>query len=520
MTTVLLAEDELLVKIGIKSSIDWEKNGFNLIGEVSDGNEAMENIRKYNPQILLLDIKLPGMDGLDIMEKMKEEGFGTKVIIISGLDDFYTVKRAMQLGAFDYIHKPRMHYGDLLNILLKAQTQCGNQGAADACSNIGEAEPKVFLRKLLCDEEISDIYELSKKIFKDKCYCILYLSLWGIYKKNVNAQTSIIYRAVESMIDEFCHKHQSTYGIALKQGRYCLMMTAGQGEALYLRTHSMENAKALQSALKRFMNLEALVGISSVSSSYKEIQAMCGQAYQALEYLFFSTESLTGYGDIKRAGAREFQEVSVFAKKFSESARPDMLSVNLELFKNYCGSLRNNWAIDRRDLKYQIQNIIWSLMENDIEACERWIDSIHACGKLSEIESCYEEFINQMIKDGQKNLSNPVKEIVGYLNLHYPDNISLSLLSDKFFLSEQYISRVFKKETGENLLTYLNMIRVNRAKILLRSTDMKMYEIAEQTGFNSSVNFNYVFNRITGLSPKAYRDGKETSGQRVCTLIQ
>lgn len=86
-TTVVIAEDELLVRIGIKSSVDWEKNGFKLLGEAADGNEAIQMVRKFLPHILLLDIKMPGMSGLDILKIIQLEKIPTKVIIISGLDD-------------------------------------------------------------------------------------------------------------------------------------------------------------------------------------------------------------------------------------------------------------------------------------------------------------------------------------------------------------------------------------------------------------------------------------------------
>ena len=118
-TTVVIAEDELLVRIGIKSSVDWEKNGFKLLGEAADGNEAIQMVRKFLPHILLLDIKMPGMSGLDILKIIQLEKIPTKVIIISGLDDFMSVKSAMQSGAYDYIHKPRMGYEDLLKIMLQ-----------------------------------------------------------------------------------------------------------------------------------------------------------------------------------------------------------------------------------------------------------------------------------------------------------------------------------------------------------------------------------------------------------------
>ena len=151
-TTVVIAEDELLVRIGIKSSVDWEKNGFKLLGEAADGNEAIQMVRKFLPHILLLDIKMPGMSDLDILKIIQLEKIPTKVIIISGLDDFMSVKSAMQSGAYDYIHNPRMGYEDLLKIMLQIQQDCRKEERKSLLQEEVSTEV-LFLQKIAGDEK-------------------------------------------------------------------------------------------------------------------------------------------------------------------------------------------------------------------------------------------------------------------------------------------------------------------------------------------------------------------------------
>lgn len=122
-TKIVIAEDELLVRVGLKSIIPWEKYNLELVSEFFNGDELLQYIRKYPPHILLLDIKLPGSSGLDILKIIHDENLPIQVIVISSWDDCYTMKQAMQLGAYEYIHKPQMTSTQLLEMILKIQAQ-------------------------------------------------------------------------------------------------------------------------------------------------------------------------------------------------------------------------------------------------------------------------------------------------------------------------------------------------------------------------------------------------------------
>ena len=123
-TKIVIAEDELLVRVGLKSIIPWEKYNLELVSEFFNGDELLQYIRKYPPHILLLDIKLPGSSGLDILKIIHDENLPIQVIVISSWDgNCYTMKQAMQLGAYEYIHKPQMTSTQLLEMILKIQAQ-------------------------------------------------------------------------------------------------------------------------------------------------------------------------------------------------------------------------------------------------------------------------------------------------------------------------------------------------------------------------------------------------------------
>ena len=665
-TTVVIAEDELLVRIGIKSSVDWEKNGFKLLGEAADGNEAIQMVRKFLPHILLLDIKMPGMSGLDILKIIQLEKIPTKVIIISGLDDFMSVKSAMQSGAYDYIHKPRMGYEDLLKIMLQIQQDCRKEERKSLLQE--EVSPEVlFLQKIAGDEKPNEQEIFSsetKKLFEERSFCFIYSSLVGVARKKqqkVNFDEKVLYKTTENLITEFCSQRKNIWFIVPKQGRYFFLLTTGFYDGAFIERKAEETAIALRSMVKRFINMDLVSGISSWQNQPDKILETCGQAHTAYEAAFFYNSGIQKYSSIRFADEEEMKECSRLAESMGLSDGIDNIGIHIEKFSmlcrilgkafcmsrrqliyhlitEFCSQRKNIWFIvpkqgryffllttgfydgafierkaeetaialrsmvkrfinmdlvsgisswqnqpdkiletcgqahtayeaaffynsgiqkyssirfadeeemkecsrlaesmglsdgidnigihiekfsmlcrilgkafcmSRRQLIYHLQNMMYQISEQDVVLCEEWYEKLYACNNLEDLEEVYTLCLKDYRHQRGRRYGNTVGMIAEYLQKNYSSDISLALLSRVFHLNEHYISRVFKEETGENFLSYLNRIRIEEAKKLLLESDKKIYEIAEETGFQSSVNFNYVFNRFAGISPKMFRE--------------
>ena len=123
MHSVLIIEDEILARIGLHQLINWEKHEFSLLPDAADGEAALDLIRRHRPDILLLDLNIPKIDGLQILRHLKEEGMGCKVIVISCNEEFDMVKEAMKLGAYDYLRKLNLSSDELLGILKKCRQE-------------------------------------------------------------------------------------------------------------------------------------------------------------------------------------------------------------------------------------------------------------------------------------------------------------------------------------------------------------------------------------------------------------
>lgn len=503
----MIAEDELLVRLGLKTSIDWEQNGFSLIGECEDGTDTLNKLRQYKPNILLLDVKMPGLTGLDVLEYIQKEEMDTKVIVITGLDDFDTVRAALKLGALDYIHKPRLGSGELIEVLSKAKKEVIEQRCNQA---IAEDQPEIeFLKHLIPDGGPEYPSTRQTELFHDRKYCFCYLSLIGIHGKRRNNDCYDVrktYRYAGNLITEFCAQKENVWNIAIKDNRILILLTEDRYRADdILEKKAVLLSHSLNTVLKRFIDVGIRVGISPVTMDAAAAAALCGKAHEAWESTFFLDEKIMAFDQIPQTGQDTAGRHQMLIRELQLNDSLARLHIHLNHFCEWCDLLQHHFMINQRQLMYHIQSFLYSILEQDILLCEKWMEEFNGCESIGELREAYRKHLWEYMA-GHRRYSHTVEMIIQFIENNYQKQISLSILSKHCNLNEHYISRIFKEETGENYLAYLNKVRINEAKKLLGDTNLKIYEIAEATGFSSQVNFNYVFNRIEGISPSAYRD--------------
>lgn len=497
--TVMIAEDELLVRLGLKTSIDWEKNGFTLVGECENGIDTLNKLRQHRPNILLLDVKMPGLTGLDVLEYIQKEKMDTKVIVITGLDDFDTVRAALKLGALDYIHKPRLGSGELIEVLSKAKKE-----VIELRYNHPAAENQIFP-----NGEADRMSILKTEMLEGRKYCFLYLSLIGIHgkkKSHISYDVQKTYRYAENLITEFCAQRENVWNITIKDNRILVLMTEDRYQADdILEKKAISISHSMDTVLRRFLNIGIRAGISPAAADAPMAAALCGKAHEAWESTFFLEEKIAAFQRIPQTDQSVAERHQMLIQELQLNDSLPNLNVHVSHFCEWCDLLKSHFIISRRQLMYHIQNFLYQILKQDILLCEQWMDEFGVCESIEELKEEYQSHLLEYMA-AHKRYSHTVEMIIKYIEENYRKQISLSILSEHCNLNEHYISRIFKEETGENYLLYLNRIRINEAKKLLGDTNLKIYEIAEATGFSSNVNFNYVFNRMEGISPSAYRD--------------
>lgn len=509
---VMIAEDELLVRIGIKSSIDWKKHHFELIGEASDGLEALSMLRKNPPHILLLDIKLPNLSGLEILHTIRNEQINTKVIIISSWDDFTTVKQAMQLGAYEYVHKPRMLQGEVLELMLRIQRQIYEEGTGEKAINSNEKN-SVSPQTLLCDlvsypSAVPPCQQLQK-LFGNTAYAVMLFSLTGFFRKKDSFpeyNIDIVHNASANLISEFMSVKTNAYFFSVRPNEYFILILLEDAPPAIQNEKIITFSNSLIGMLNRFINMTSTVGISLLHSDFSKISEAIQQAKRAHDYYFFTEKQISFFYEMSEPEEGQQLVLKKLLEQMLLTAQLHSYQNHLSLFDQYCQTVVQTYYLSSEKMIRQTQNMIYLMTDNELTLCELYLQNLSCCETIKELSVCYHNAVNDWMSI-QSNPQNPVvQNILNYVHTHYTEDISLTTLSELFHMTEHYISRIFKRETKENLFSYLNKVRIDQAKKLLLNTDMKIYEIAEKTGFKSAINFNYVFNRVVGISPTKFKN--------------
>lgn len=506
---VLIVEDELLVRVGIKSSIDWSENGFVLVGEAEDGNEAILQLRTYKPDIVLLDIHLPGISGLEVLKVIRAELPKTKVIIISGMDDFETTRMAFQLGAYEYFHKPRIRSGDLLKMLKKLRDSFEGENKRSELKT-GEATTQELLEDALrypFEEEAAG--ELSRRI-PMVSYCIMLVSLLDIYekkKKNPKFNAKITFNAVVGLISELTSRRRDVEFFSVQSNEYFFLFRSDcMGEELL---ECVENFYTnLASMLNRFVDVNIHAGVSSVKHQYGDLPSAVQEAREANDHYFITENAFIQFTEI-HINPADAREVTRLLGSLIDSAKQTQIDRHMECLQNLVTLMRRKETPNRKTLIHSAQSFIYYLAGVQYYEVDEDVIRIASCETLDQFLESYQGILEKLMTENSLQLGHDVViQLREYLQTHFAEDISLQSLADEFHMSKAYISRVFKSEMGDNLFSYLNILRVEKSKQMLKGTGLKIYEIAAAVGYKSTVSFNYAFNRIVGESPSQYRERK------------
>lgn len=524
---VFIVDDELLVRIGIKSCIEWTKHGIEVIGEASDGEEALQQIRRLKPDVILLDIKMPKMDGIELMNHLKNEKLECKVIILSGFDDLYHVREAMKLGASDYLHKPCMNGKDVLDSLLSIRKQLETEKASSYQFNQSNnnEKSKLVLKKAFLSEMLEGRYgsdqdfiqksrELDIKLENGYFSCLAFSvkNLCEIRKRYEGQDISLLQSSIENIMDGIFAREKGVEFFCHDKNTYVIIIGI---KGIISERRIIENTdslvKLVLDATKRFLNIDITIGVSDIHMTFREVKRAFDEADMSLRQKFYSnTGNIIYYRDIRRkVDSSTFSKIdSAIAKLKDHLTKYEYDKFNIAL-KELVDLLEEDQCLSEEDVK-KLFNAFLFLVKGGKEYLEE-MELLVSCETLRQLYYVWGDIVgsklsnDQYLKQHQTN-NYIVKGIVRYIDENYQTEISLNLLAQKFNISPNYISRLFKEVTGETLFNYLNGVRIEKAKEFLKDMQMKMYEIGYKVGFKSAVHFNIVFNKITGLTPKQYRD--------------
>jgi two-component system response regulator YesN len=508
-------DDEPVIRKGISAFIDWEKEGMTVDDQYSNGSEALEALKKNSFDILITDIKMPSMNGIELMKQAMELYPWLKVILISNYSDFEYVKEGLKLGAVDYLLKLTLTKDDLLAVL----RQCISILEKERRRNtelIHYQQYEVYLTRKRIEQEIKRLIvqenpplgaESWVPSWLEDSYSCIYLILDSTDEWRENHG----YLYVQFLLEEL----QKMFYEQVEEGVAFLVSES----ALFIivpNSHGM----AQQSFLEWKQLMETKWGISMSAGFVTEIGIGCildgfSNSYLVCQRRFF--EGLGGLYSIESSNVL-IQKTAIVQKQqndwkpfFDMVSNGDPVSSAIEIaFDRW-----KSGTLDSEQVKQEAFHLLkgtYELNTNQNSPLSEEFDLLcraetleeMAAVLISQLEEIRTPILRKLAdKDYNEEL---ITKALEYIAAHYTDNLTLQSVADIVHLSKSYFSLYFKKQTGRNFVDYLNDLRIREAKRLLAENESRVYDIAKAAGFNDVKYFSKLFKKISGLTPIEYRE--------------
>jgi two-component system, response regulator YesN len=524
MYNVIVADDERIIREGISKLVKWEEMDLNLIDTAENGIDAYEKIQKYHPDIMITDIKMPGLNGLDLIEKVNKDQYKIKFIILSGYNEFNLAKKAMMFGVKHYLLKPT-NEEEIMKVLNEVIEEIKieenkNQFMDSIKNDLLTAIPlarEQFIRdralnKIFSSEEINHY----KKMFNIENYELQIV----LFEFEEEWKIEIMY-ALEKIVKNNFSKDDFFFNTFIKNSLLILIRSTGLNELI-------EKIKTIKETFSQYYKKYITVAISS-KNVFDKLHLLYQEAHQLTRYKFFLGEDcIITKDDVK--DDRKYSDINnnyYLIEQIVTSVKcGDVESVKSEI---------GNFIKQMKDEKYEEDLILSSAMELMLSVIRNNLDniknimnknvneyfelilSIKKIKTIDEIEKYIKDIAIGITESNFNALTHKKNRLVEMLlkkveeNLDN-ENLSLKWLSKNMvFANVDYLSKLFKKEMNMNFSQYVIQQRMEKAKILLSdlSTD-KIYEIALKVGFGyNSQYFSQVFKSYTGLSPSEYKNTLE-----------
>lgn len=487
MYKVLIIEDEVLVRMGIKSSINWGKYSMQVVGEVGDGVSGLYMIEKHEPDIIITDINLPRLNGVDVIKKTREINKHSKIIVISCIDEFDTVRQLLQCDVSDYLLKSKINVVDIEKSLINVKNLLDQERGSreiinDKCPGKEEGNSYSYLWQEADNKSLGTL--ITEKIFYEHVLFVSFLD------KPKNEE--LMLKMVFELFDKNVYLEKGYYAIN-KNNRYLMIFLKDKAIDL---DDLKKNLETWITYVKKSLNMELLCSIEDVDTKVK----IFNQFHLFSELI--ETMECKRYGaSVRQYLTQRLLDESFKLRKVIVSLLSEYVSEEIDMtqfqfieeFKQYMKNLLSKLAEQYGGRAIQeLKEIIYD-MDNQFTYC--------AIYKISckFIEVYNNEFYSK------KDMKKEVLECLEYIHTHYNDSCTLDEISKSVCLSPNYISTIFRKDMRITLIDYIIKVRIEKTRKLLECTDKSLYIIAEEVGFSSDSYLSKRFKKLTGFSPNRWR---------------
>lgn len=538
---VFLVEDEMVIRRGIKNSIDWEKEGYIFCGEASDGELAYPMIIKEKPDILITDIRMPFMDGLELCKLVKKELPNIKILILSGYDEFDYAKEAIRLGVTEYLLKP-ISSGKLLEALNgvsesirreKEDKDLVRKYMEEMRENTEHEKQKFFEQMIAGNLSMADALETGKKYEMNLSAGMYNLLLFRFTLGKENRKSGELLGEAEYAIEKLTERLEYVFEFQRGVEGWAFLLMADNEEQMSERVKEL--SKDLEEIMKNYSTIAYFGGIGQPVARLRELEESFREAERALAARFTMelnriisvedirmAQNVDTLDDIEITSFGEIEKTRTMLEKFLNNGAEDEIDEFVDVYINELPEENLKSVLMRQYIIMDAYIVMMSFcekiegIEGEMQAqSEELKNSMKTIQTLEEIKNYIRMLLKKIIGVRDTISGRRYSDIIEIAKdqirkTYMSDEISLNTIAAEVGMSPSYFSSIFSKEMGKTFVEYLTEIRMDRAKELLMCPSMKTSEIGYEVGYKDPHYFSYIFKKTQNCTPKEFRArGKE-----------
>ncbi|OMF83500.1 response regulator [Paenibacillus glucanolyticus] len=536
MYTILIVDDEPIVREGIRNRIPWAEHGFECIGDCENGRDALEAVNRLQPDVVLTDIHMPYMDGLELSRHITQQHPKTKIIILTGFDDFEYAQQAVKLQVTDFILKP-VTSAELRELLDKLKLEMDEErGHAEHLKKLRQQlnESLVLLKERFLERLATSpmkITEIENKLtyfeipLHGPCYIAMLADMDELRSDEGCVDHELHAFALYNITQEILAEEPEAAVFRYKENKVMTILSGLGEEELYAR--AQELAEEIRVSTKRFMKFTVTLGIGTICYQLHAIRYSCRASEAALEYrLLMGHDQVVSITDLEKRETSPLHDGSENEAALIAAIRAGTANEVEACIKRLISEI-GSASISIELCYVRIVRVMLAVLqtlteigsnENEWVGKEkRLLSDLYSFRSLDEIERWLQEVCEQAIQDVAKTRKDITRsqmlEAVNFIHQHYEDaQLSIKSVSSRIFMSTSYFSSLFKAHTGKTFVEYVTEVRMEKAKELLKHSPMRTYEIAARSGYLDPQYFSVLFKKHTGVTPTEYRNKMTMDG--------
>lgn len=536
MLELYIVDDESSVRTGLTECIDWSRYGVEIVGSAANGEIASREIQNLCPDLVITDIKMPFMDGIELAKRLHGDMPETEIIFLSGYDDVEFLKEAIKVEAVDYIFKP-LDLVELDKVLQKAIDRINRRKSnirqlSDMQEKIDQSFPLLrenFMANLLKEGNGDGNLEqrlkfLSVPLPVDERYCVFLISIDNkgiVFENKTEKERQVCSILIKEAILAVVPEQTRGFALGIDTGVVALILSLSGRDEEILDTVANE----LRRTIGKNLAYDFTIGIGCVADGLAHIRESYLTAQEAvLCKLYYGRNKIIAFDALTEGYQEDVKNSAVFnEEKFCNilyTGVEDRLSVYIE--KIFSTMRRDKFS--RQKVRIVSMQIALSALKQlirddaappgDIPSETALVDKLNKLETAEDMKNYVRDFTVRICeRNNQKRASEPSKVVARIMEIigrRYGENLTITDISKEIYLTATYLCLVFKHQTGMTINDYLTKVRMNKAIDLLKSSPEKLGQICEMVGYNDPSYFCKLFKKYTGLTPSQYREREGT----------